>query len=72
MVVIFDVGLCNILSQSSNATCKGPEFYTTNCCKAGYVEKLILTNLEESLSHRIHCFELLSDWSKRFLGLGTL
>ena len=37
-----------ILSQSSNATLKGQEFYTTNCCRAVYVGKnaqLILKNL---------------------------
>ena len=62
-----------ILSQSSNTTLKGPDLYTTNCCRAGYVEKvaqLILKNLyrkENTLSGAWFC-ELLSDWSKTLVG----
>ena len=62
-----------ILSQSSNATRKGPEFYMTNCCRAVYVGKiaqLILKNLyctDKTLS--VTWFgELLSDWSKTLFG----
>ena len=57
------------MSLSSNATRKGPEFYTTNCCRAAYVGKtalLILKNhylTENTLSGAWFC-ELLSDWSK--------
>ena len=62
-----------ILSQSSNAMRKGPEFYTTNCCRAVYVGKiaqLILKNLyrtENALFLAWFC-ELLSDWSKTLFG----
>ena len=58
-----------ILSQSSNAIHKGPEFNTTNCCRAAYVAKivqLILKNLyytENTLSGAWLC-ELLRDWAK--------
>ena len=66
-----------IISQSSNATRKGPEFYTTNCCRAVYVGKiaqLILKNLyrtENTLSGACFC-ELLSDWSKTLFGSQNL
>ena len=45
---------CNIyiLSQSSNAMHKGPEFYTNNCSHAVYFGKIAPTNPEESLSNR--------------------
>ena len=62
-----------ILSQSSNATRKGPEFYTTNCCRAVYVGKiaqLILKNIycTENWSSGARFCELLSDWSKMLFG----
>ena len=63
----------NILSQNSNATLKGPEFYITNCCRAVYfgkIAQLILKNLyrrEYTLSEAWFC-ELLSDWSKTLFG----
>ena len=63
----------SILSQSSNATCKGPELFTTNWCRAVYVGKLaqlILENFyrtENALSGAWFC-ELLSDWSKTLFG----
>ena len=59
--------------QSSNAMRKGPEFYTTNCCRAVYVGKiaqLILNNLNSTeimLSGAWFC-KLLSDWSKTLFG----
>ena len=58
-----------ILSQSSNATRKGPQFYTTNCCRAVYVGKIaqqvlkIFYRTENTLSRAWFC-ELLFDWSK--------
>ena len=62
-----------ILSQGSNATGKGPEFNTVNCCRAVYfgkIAQLILKNLyrtENTLSRAWGC-ELLSDWSKTLFG----
>ena len=52
---------------------KGPEFYTTNCCRAVYIVKiaqLILKNLygtENTLSGAWFR-ELLFDWSKMLFG----
>ena len=62
-----------ILSQSSNTTRKGPDFYMANCCRAVYVGnivQLILKNLyrtENTLSGAWFC-QLLSDWSKTLFG----
>ena len=62
-----------ILSQSSNATRKRPQFFTTNGCRAIYVgehAQLISKNLyrtENMLSGVWFC-ELLSDWSKILFG----
>ena len=66
-----------ILSQSSCATSKGPEFYTTYCCRAVYVGKIAqpiskdLYHTDKLLSGSWFC-ELLYDWSKCLWGLRTL
>ena len=71
--MLYSVVFYYILSQSSNAKCKGPEVSTTNWCRAVYVGKhaqLILKNLyrtENTLSGAGFC-ELLSDWSKTLFG----
>ena len=65
-----------ILSQSSNATRKRPEFYTPTCCRAVYVGKnaqLILKNLyrtENTLSE--YGYESCLIGQKHVLGLRTL
>ena len=62
-----------ILSQGSNATGKGSEFNTVNCCRAVYfgkIAQLILKNLyrtEDTLSSAWGC-ELLSDCLKTLFG----
>ena len=67
------IRVLTILSQSSNATRKGPEFYTTNCCRevyGGKFDQLISKNLyrtENTLLGAWFC-ELLSDWSKTLFG----
>ena len=45
--ILYHNTIC-ILSQSYKATCYGPEFYTTNCCRivyAGKFAQLIIKNL---------------------------
>ena len=58
-----------ILSQSSSATGKGPEFYITTCCEAVYVGKMAQLILKkfyhtENMSSGAWFCELLSDWVK--------
>ena len=74
MVKVFNCGThLNILSQSSNTMCKGPEFCTTNCCRAIYVGKIVQLILKNpyrtgnTLSGTWFC-ELLSDWYKTLFG----
>ena len=67
-----------ILSQSSNATRKGPEFYATNCYRevdVGEISQLILKNLyrtEKTLSGTGFYFSCCLIGHKRILGLRTL
>ena len=63
-----------ILNHSSNVTRKGPEFYTTNCCRSVYVGKIAQRISRIFIAQRIRCLEhgsvscCLID-QKRILGL---
>ena len=71
LCVVFEISALDtknisILSQRSNTALKGQEFYTTNCCRAVYVEKiaqLVLKNFyrTENMLSGAWCCELFSD-----------